>query len=163
MAKLAVNYENIRSRVLGYFVSAQGKKGAICLRHPRCADEMQKAWPGIKVLRIMEGGDLAPTGKQWTLEEIAYVFDDFVDITPGSLPVATMLKIADELRETLGDLDTETLYEVDCDSGEEIVALQLAYPKVRFVARFDEAQMSQTHLSKFILDEFSMQLAGSLK
>lgn len=152
MAKLAVNYENIRSRVLGYFVSARGKKGAICLRHPRSADEMQKAWPGIKVLRIMEGGDLAPTEKQWILEEIAYVFDDFVDITPGALPVDTMIRIANELRETLGEL-CEEVYEVDCDSGEEIVALMLAYPGVRFTACLGDG--TETALRKFLRENYS--------
>lgn len=163
MAKLALNYSNIRSHVLGFYVSSQGKKGAICFQHPHAAEEMQKLWPGIKVLRIMKDGDLDLSNKWWSREEIAYIFDDFVDITPGNLPVVTMLEIAREIRAIIGPLDTDTIYEVDCESGEEIIALQLAYPRNEFVACFDEAQTPQTPLSKFILEEFTSRPVVTLK
>ena len=90
----------------------------------------------LDVLDISPTGDF--TANRWyTPDEIHKLFPDRFDATSGHLPLYLMVKIAKRFKLYLDNnldqpLNDNTIYKVPTGSGETILCLQLAYPKVHF-------------------------------
>ena len=125
-------HKEIRARVIKDYLSNRGSNKVVCFSCGNAAERMQEA--GLDVLHIGPRGVLAPQ-KWFTQEEIAQEFPGRFDATSGHLPSELMVALAQAYKEHIGPL-AGTVY-VPTGSGETLVCLKLAYPKVEFVAVYN--------------------------
>lgn len=89
---------------------------------------------GLYVVEVGSQGRVEPT--EWVdPTHIAGMWPGMFDATSGHLPVWMMERIGAAFAVELGELPGKVV--VPSGSGETLVCLALAYPDVRFVARYD--------------------------
>jgi len=145
--QLVLPEKGIRALVIRSHVATVGHyRGVVCFTCGNAADALRRV--GQQVLECGPRGDLVPT-RWWTPAEIACSWPGWFDATPGHLPMQLMCEVADGLREhvrnTMGDLEVGTEYVVPTGSGETVCCLALAFPLVRFVARYDDTDIATTY------------------
>ncbi len=126
----------IRAEVIKEYVGAAGYRNkCVCFSCGNASKALTDMC--LDVLDISPTGDF--TANRWyTPDEIHRLFPDRFDATSGHLPLHLMIKIADRFKLYLdNNLDTplseDVTYKVPTGSGETILCLQMAYPKMHFV------------------------------
>lgn len=124
-----------------------------CGNASRCLGELlqpQSFWfdhqqTRYTVVAITPDGPLQ-TNKWWTPTEIAEVWPDFCDATPGHLSVPMMHKLATMYKAKLASkLNGAIGYIVPTGSGETIIALGMAFPGVKFIAEYNDNTPGTTY------------------
>jgi len=130
-----------RSLVIYHYMRDAGYRQAVCFTCGNAARALQQVVPcGYEVLGIGDGQLLVP-GKWWLPEQIAKVWPDWFDATSGHLPITLMARIATYLRQSEpkhGGMHLSS-YDVPTGSGETVMCLRWAFPKVRFTAVYNNA------------------------
>ncbi len=126
-------HKRLRARVIKSYMKEAGYDRAVCFSCGNAARELQDA--GVETLHIGKHGVLTP--RKWFQQaEIQKVFPHYFDATSGHLPADAMYALSLAYREYLGELREECYY-VPTGSGETIVCLKMAYPRVNFAAVYD--------------------------
>ena len=95
---------------------------------------------GLEVVEVSPHGKLA--ANCWcTTADVRRMFPQHFDATSGHLPVDLMLRIGHRLTRWLDEsglhLEEGVEYVVPSGSGETVVCLKLANPRISFTARYD--------------------------
>lgn len=124
--------KKLRSQAVMEYMEANGYRRAVCFSCGNASRELAKA--GVDVLDISPDGDLE--AKRWfTIAEVSNSFNGFFDATSGHLPMDCMLMVAGKFRDALGDMDGSI--DLPTGSGETLVCLKMAYPKLEIRAVYD--------------------------
>lgn len=128
----------LRSIEILYYIGSDKK--VVCFTCGNASKNLTQL--GLDVLEIGKNGALIPN--HWfTQQEIAETFPNYFDATPGHLPMDLMLRIASSYKRELQDrLDENEEYDVHCGSGETLVCLKLAFPKIKFNAVYNVPGLS---------------------
>ena len=142
----------LRTFVLRSFLIESGFKKVVIFSCGNASDTLKRHTVGLdmSILAIAPNGDLAPTNKWWTPEEIHATFPDYFDATSGHLPMYLMVRMAEELRKNYlkwieFPLLEGQLYRVPTGSGETIHVLYMAFPKCTFVPVYGEGATAYNH------------------
>lgn len=126
----------IRASLIADYVREAGIRGVVCFGCGNGAAALRDA--GLYVVDVGPRGSITPT-RWWQPEEIRRAWPDLFDATSGHLPPPLMDRLAVALREFIGELP-EPAYAVPTGSGETVVALCMAYPGTRFIARYGDTR-----------------------
>lgn len=127
--------KRIRAEYLkDYILNNTDYKRCVCFTCGHCAYELRQV--GLETLSIGKNQDFEPT-RWYSKDEISHIFTDYFDATSGHLSYKLMIDIGQRYKEYLGELDP--IVYVPCGSGETIVSLALVYPKIKFIAVYDDS------------------------
>lgn len=132
MKTLEFPNKQIRAQAIKEYLPLTGKTKVVCFSCGNATRALINA--GVKTLAIAPEGDFI-ANRWFTQAEIASMFPDYFDATSGHLPMELMKEIGARFKNYLGTLDGE--YMVPTGSGETIVCLKLAYPGVKFYAKYN--------------------------
>lgn len=115
-------------------------RGIVCFSSGNAGRALQHfaQGTGMPVLHIGPQGSMQ-TPYWHSVGDIALLWPGWLDCTSGHLPVPLMAALGRSYASIIGPLDHKDGYEVMCGSGETLVCLALAYPKVKFDAVYDDA------------------------
>jgi len=133
--------KKIRAEVVKEYLNYFGINECVCFTCGNSGKFLKKV--GLNVITVGENEFLKPA-RWFEYEEISNTFKSF-NATSGYLNIVLMNRIAEKIREVIGELD-ENNYLIPTGSGETLFALFLAYPDKRFYplrlgtpeTRFDE-------------------------
>jgi hypothetical protein len=133
----------LRSRFIAEFLYETDYKKLVIFSCGNAANAIIQRMPNFPILAICPGGDLAPTKKWWTPEEIHRAFPDRFDATSGHLPLSLMVRMAKELKTApvewldSGIPQAGYSYTVPTGSGETILLLRWAFPASTFIPLYN--------------------------
>jgi hypothetical protein len=157
---LRVNEKGIRAAIIADYIRASNYRGAVIFTCGHAGQTLRDALQGAGLSgallsyepTLVEVGPKGPisANRWWSPEDIHISWPDLFDATPGHLPVALMVRIAQALASTRRSRDTvEKItnggpWFVPTGSGETIVCLKMAFPNVQFAAVYDNARQETT-------------------
>ena len=128
-------HKRLRAEVIKDYVK---DKKVVCFSCGNASSELVNV--GVTTICIGGGKDSILEPKKWFIQkEIAEIFPDYFDATPGHLSMEVMLLIANKYKEYFDryNLQKDKEYDIMCGSGETIVCLKLAYPEIKFNAVYN--------------------------
>jgi hypothetical protein len=144
----------IRASAIHVYVRQAAYQGVVCFSCGNASAALKAT--GLDVLEIGPNGPVS-ANSWWSPADIQRIFPSRFDATSGHLPFHLMLKVADDLRDYLGDLPGSVC--VPCGSGETLCCLALAYPLVQFTARYDDRNPATTYHPDAPLNQLVERLA----
>lgn len=124
-------HKTIRAQVIHEYI---GNNRVVCFSCGNASRALKEQ--GMDVLDISPSGDLLAL-RWFTQRDILHNFENYFDATSGHLNNELMGLIGKAFKDYLGDIkDNETIY-VPTGSGETLVCLKMAYPKVNFIAVYN--------------------------
>lgn len=134
------NIKRLRATMLYDYVGKDKKY--ICFSCGNTSKSLKRL--GLDVLDISPDGDL--TANRWfTIQEIREIFPNRFDATCGHLSIELMNILANKYQDYFYKLEEEEEVIVPTGSGETICCLALAFPKVKFVARYNIDASTEYH------------------
>src|SRR6266704_242668 len=154
--------EQVRANLINGYVRSAGYGGAVIFSCGTAAKALKESvGNGFPVVEVGPSGGLQ-AGHWWSPEEINKTWPALFDASSGHLPLALMVRLAWRLAKIIGELDENTQYLVPTGSGETILCLGMAYPKVSFCAVYDNHYPATTQdfygpLNMAVAAEFPVQ------
>lgn len=143
---LVAPFKAIRAEYLTAQYARGGWRGVVCFSSGNAAKELEKLLSVHDVLSItpQEHSRLAPTRFWWHPSDIRRMWPDMLDATPGHLPTWMMIELGRLYRTALQPLDPAREYSINSGSGETVLCLRWTFPRVTFVARYDQRRPETT-------------------
>lgn len=131
---IAYKAKRARARVIARYMERNGIRRCVCFSCGNACDALIA--DGLDCVAIAPERDLRAE-RWWTMEEIRQTFPTAFDATSGHLPVDVLLDVADAFRSEFAGLFEEGCeYIVPTGSGETILCLKLAFPRIFFRAEW---------------------------
>jgi hypothetical protein len=135
---LRVPAKRWRAQVIAGYVRQAGLRGVVCFGCGNAAAELRKT--GLYVVDMSARGDAEPK-RWWGTAEIYQAFGagGLFDATSGHLPLWMMLQVSKIMQEevSLTMHGEAASYIVPCGSGETVLELAWAFPRVRFIPAYN--------------------------
>lgn len=122
--------KRIRAQVIKEHLQKLGQNKCVCFTCGNAAKALKNE--GLEVIEVGSNGILKPN-KWFDYTDIQQTFGVF-DATSGHLPMPIMVKIAKRMRQILDNwhMITENKYFIPTGSGESLVIMAMAYPRIQF-------------------------------
>lgn len=136
------NVKRLRSYLLYNYVGKDKKY--VCFSCGNTSKSLKKL--GLKVLDISPNGDLS-SNRWFTIQEIHDIFPQYFDATCGHLSMELMNKLSESYADYFYYLEEKAGEEVivPTGSGETLCCLALAFPDVKFIARYGIDESTEFH------------------
>lgn len=121
----------VRARVIKMHCELAGYQGCVCFSSGNSSRALREV--GLYTIDVSPTGVLS-ANTWWTADAIHRSWPHLFDATSGHLPLPLMIELARVYQATLRPVEPE--YAVPTGSGETILALRLAFPRIRWVAHY---------------------------
>jgi hypothetical protein len=146
----------IRASAIHVYVRQAAYQGVVCFSCGNASAALKAT--GLDVLEIGPKGPVQ-ANSWWSPADIHRIFPTRFDATSGHLPMHLMHTIGGYFRAYLGDLPDDRPIIVPTGSGETLCCLAMAYPEVRFIARYDQSSTATSRHPKAPLNDLVYCLA----